>query len=701
MGLMNKLRDSMPWILVGMVGIFLITIVFEWGAQGTMFQGDSPDANTIGMVDGQKILVADYQNAINMMVERQKQQGGKQELTDAEMAEVENQAWDQVVNEAIVRKQMEEMEITVTDQEVRDQLFYSPPQYLTQQFTDSTGTFRQAEFFKALRDPRNDTLVRNLEKEVRQQMMFTKWNSLMTGSILVTKAELKDRFSIENDKAMIKFVRVAPTAPPQEFIKQVKDEDVQKYYEAHKGEYKTDETRKARFVIFSMGPNAGDSARSRDGLEALRRRLAEAPLEGIDTFAKVMAEEEDLQLQPQRPIPASEWGRDPKLASAKPGDALFTEGPMGTSLTKITSVTDTGAPGFHSRHILIGFGTPANKDSAKALADKIYTDIKSGAADFASQAMKFSQDGSARGGGDLGWVGKGQFVGEFENVAFKAPLKQVQPPVASQFGYHIIEVLDRTSKSIHGISMSVQIKPSGKTQQMAQQQANIFRARAEEVGFEAAAKAINKEVIKDAPPLERKGQPLFGSRAFVEWAFTADKDDISPPFRLNDAQMIVVAELSEITPKGFKKVDDVKETIKSTLARKIAVNSVKARAEQIRQSVAAGGDLEQLAATDSMLKPKTATIGPGESVPGAGVEHVINNAAFSMKPGEISPALKGENAYYIVQLVNQMAAAEQEFTTKQPELRRNLLQEKQQRFLSTWLEKTKEKAEIKDFRGPQ
>jgi len=64
--------------------------------------------------------------------------------------------------------------------------------------------------------------------------------------------------------------------------------------------------------------------------------------------------------------------------------------------------------------------------------------------DFAKVAKDFSKDtGSGANGGDLGWFGKGQMVPEFETAAFSQKIGEIGEPVKSQFGYHIIQVIDR------------------------------------------------------------------------------------------------------------------------------------------------------------------------------------------------------------------------------------------------------------------
>lgn len=64
--------------------------------------------------------------------------------------------------------------------------------------------------------------------------------------------------------------------------------------------------------------------------------------------------------------------------------------------------------------------------------------------DFAELAKEHSFDGSSTAGGDLGYFGRGEMVKEFEDVAFSLDIDQISDPVQSEFGYHIIKVVDKT-----------------------------------------------------------------------------------------------------------------------------------------------------------------------------------------------------------------------------------------------------------------
>ena len=106
----------------------------------------------------------------------------------------------------------------------------------------------------------------------------------------------------------------------------------------------------------------------------------------------------------------------------------------------------TSGEQVRARHILISVAADASEeDSAAALSKAIsITQRLRDGEDFAALATQYSDDtGSAQQGGDLGFFPRGQMVAEFEEVAFSQPIGEVSDPVKSQFGYHIIEVLEK------------------------------------------------------------------------------------------------------------------------------------------------------------------------------------------------------------------------------------------------------------------
>jgi peptidyl-prolyl cis-trans isomerase SurA len=91
------------------------------------------------------------------------------------------------------------------------------------------------------------------------------------------------------------------------------------------------------------------------------------------------------------------------------------------------------------------------EEKAKAIEKlkQIRMRIVEGGEDFAALAQKFSDDGSARGGGDLGWTRRGKFVPEFEAAAYNLEQNQISDIVESEFGFHLIQLLERRGNSIH------------------------------------------------------------------------------------------------------------------------------------------------------------------------------------------------------------------------------------------------------------
>lgn len=83
------------------------------------------------------------------------------------------------------------------------------------------------------------------------------------------------------------------------------------------------------------------------------------------------------------------------------------------------------------------------------LLDSLRTLIMEEQQTFEEMAKKFSDDGSARIGGDLGWAKRGKYVPDFEAAAYKLEKNEISPVIESQFGFHIIQMLDRRGNSIH------------------------------------------------------------------------------------------------------------------------------------------------------------------------------------------------------------------------------------------------------------
>ncbi len=99
---------------------------------------------------------------------------------------------------------------------------------------------------------------------------------------------------------------------------------------------------------------------------------------------------------------------------------------------------------------IVVFPEVNTEERSKALEKigKVKAELKAGG-DFPTLARKYSDDGSSREGGDLGWTTRGSFVPEFEAAAFQLEINEVSDIIETDFGYHLIQLLERRGNSIH------------------------------------------------------------------------------------------------------------------------------------------------------------------------------------------------------------------------------------------------------------
>ncbi|MCV2370309.1 peptidylprolyl isomerase [Roseateles oligotrophus] len=119
----------------------------------------------------------------------------------------------------------------------------------------------------------------------------------------------------------------------------------------------------------------------------------------------------------------------------------------------LTTVTQT-----HARHVLLRPSAQLSAEVATRRLAEFKRAIASGSTTFEDVARANSEDGSAPEGGDLGWMGPGAFVPEFESAMNALPLGGISDPVPSRFGVHLIQVVERRSVEIEMKALREQAK---------------------------------------------------------------------------------------------------------------------------------------------------------------------------------------------------------------------------------------------------
>jgi len=271
---MNRLRDKTHIILIVLVVAFLITIVFEWGMNylGTKGQQNIP----LGSVNGREIEYQDFENRMQQAIEQQKQQTGE-DPDETTINAIRDQVWDQMITEILAQEEMDRLGIKVTDKEILNWVYNSPqtlPDPVKKNFIDSTGQFNMSVYQQALasKTPEVQKFWAQVESYLRQLLQGQKLQSVITSSVRVTDSDVMQKFKDDNIFASFNYLYMDAGSVPDDQV-QVNDADLRAYYDSHKDEFKTEESAKLKYLVFSDAATAEDSAFAEKQLRGYTKEL--------------------------------------------------------------------------------------------------------------------------------------------------------------------------------------------------------------------------------------------------------------------------------------------------------------------------------------------------------------------------------------------------------------------------------------------
>jgi peptidyl-prolyl cis-trans isomerase SurA len=159
---------------------------------------------------------------------------------------------------------------------------------------------------------------------------------------------------------------------------------------------------------------------------------------------------------------------------------------------------------------------PEERQRAVSKLENIRRQILEEGADFAQMAMKHSVDGSARGGGDLGWARRGRYVPEFEAAAYKLDKGEISPVVESEFGFHIIQMLERRGNSIHVRHILIKPEITDADLEAARAKLDTVRQllRSDSITFSQAVKVFSNKDVESYNNDGRMVNPVSGNTFF-------------------------------------------------------------------------------------------------------------------------------------------------------------------------------------------
>lgn len=360
----------------------------------------------------------------------------------------------------------------------------------------------------------------------------------------------------------------------------------------------------------------------------------------------------------------------------------------------------------HAQHILLMTvgKTDAEVDEIKKKAEDILKQAKKGAK-FDELAKKYSEDpGSKVKGGDLGWLLQGQTVPEFEKTAFSLPPGSISELVKTQYGFHIIKVLEKETahtKPFDEVKDPIRAPLMlAKADDQASKEADQLSAeirKSNKTPLADLAKEFHLDISQTRPVAATDPMLEFGNSSEVKDAiFRLRQGEVSQPLRTDRGY--VVLSLKQIFPTHQGTLDEVRDKVIAAIKQEKAVELAHSKADELSKRTKSGEKFDS-AAKALGLDPKISDdFSRAGSVPGIGSGKQVKEA-FNMRVGEVSaPQSLGTNwVVYRIEAKSEPNPAD--FEKQKKELTDQALSEKRslayEAFRSSLEERLKQEGKLK------
>lgn len=701
-GIMNKMRDKMPLIIIILIIAFLATIVFEWGMN---YLGMGGKVDAFGKVNSHEITYQEFEKIVQQQIEQMRQQNNGKDVTEDQIKQVREQVWNSLVSQALTKEAIEKYGIKVSDQEILDWIYNRPetlPEPIKRNFMDSTGVFNVGFYQQALNMKTKEATQfwSQVENYLRETMLSEKLQGILSEGVVVSEADVLEKYKDDNIFANVDFALFELNTITDSSQFAVNETELRNYYDKNKNDFKQNESVKLHYVQFQNTASAEDSANLLKQMVSFQRQLR--TLEVADSsLIKFVTENSSGGWNDGFQKPNAFDAKALKfLFSAKPGD--ISDPIIGDNTYQVVKLLDSkeGTEQFvNAVHILIK--ADADSVAAKKKATDLYNRVKNGE-DIEALAFEFSEDPSAKTNkGNLGWFNKGAMVKEFEEAAFNNPEGAVIGPVKSNFGYHVIKVLGKSKSEFKIAQVIKAVTPSSRSMQITKNKAEEFYQEVTKKGqnFDSLAKQLNL-TVQQSPEIQADGSvPIAGKdKGLIKSMLDSKVNTVTEPVKVSNGY--AVYKITEKFAEGYQNFD----SIKTTLIKPRVINEKKF---QILSGIAndmygkiSNGDLMALKAIAPQYtyeKADSLSVGKPNSI--TGNDFALISTIYKMKPGEISKPFKGIKGYYIVKLNSITEFSETDYLVKAPEIRKNMLTAKRQQIVSEWLMKMQNDADIVDNRN--
>jgi len=696
---------------------FLIMIIalalFAFVIQGLIKNAGSigkGSRDSIAEVGGRKVSSKDFQKRVAIM---QKNGGNRVSSMQAVKS-----VWNQVIKEAVLGNQFDELGIQVGADRLRELVLNDPN--IKRSFTNQQGVFDEnalLDYMQRIEDGKNSNpeayeawknYERGLEESEKERIYF----DMIKAGLVPSLKEGEWKYHFENDNVDFKYMAVPYTSIADSTVSVSKDE-ISAYVEKHKDLYEMKEGRDIEYVMIPLKPSEEDKNAIINDLKKLvedkevfdEKTKAKKTKQGFRNTKN--AEEFVNKYSDEKRPPAYYFEKDLKnvgitksIDSLSKGDII---GPYVSNdrifLSKVLE-TKKVADSAKASHILIAYkgalranpGISRTKEEAKKTADSLLRVVKANAAKFADYAKKMSDGPTKTKGGDLGWFTYGRMVPKFNDFIFNNRKGSIGM-VETDFGYHIIKIFDKTNpeKTVKLATIVRNVEPSTKTENTIFANAVKFAEKALKADDFKKLAQENSYEVKPVRKLGRYDDQIPGlgvQREFIRWAYKKDTEvgDVSK-FDLDNGYAVV--RLVKKYDKGLMPAEEASRLVKPILLRQ-------KKAELIKKKIL-GKNLDEMAKNSGgKIGVATGVTLANPTIPGYGREQKVVGKAFMLEADKLSEPVEGNVAVYVIKTTEVKKAADVKNYLPYVE---KIKKEQQVRLNTKVIEALKKKNEIKDKRN--
>jgi peptidyl-prolyl cis-trans isomerase D len=345
--------------------------------------------------------------------------------------------------------------------------------------------------------------------------------------------------------------------------------------------------------------------------------------------------------------------------------------------------------------------TAADTAATRARADSARQEILGGTP-FADVATRESGDSvSAAKGGDLGEWTRGSMDPAFDSAAFTLPLKTVSRPVLSQFGYHIIEITNRSGKKAKGRHILFPIEVTGSHRDQLEAQADSLESlgaeRSDPAALDTVARALKLKVGKSGGVQEgtklQLGNYVVPDAAV--WAFGGAKPGATSPV-IESAFAYYLFRLDSIQDAGVPTLAQIKRSVEHAVREKKKWDEARKIAKSYLKRVEEGSTMAQAA---TAMKLPHREFGPFSRVNPPLTSPLVVGTAFGLEAGQRSGVLDTEDGLYVLKTLTHTKADSTKFVKELDQYRARAINAARQERVRGYLAALQGAAKVVDNRA--